>query len=239
MDCGGEMAALAEAQSFSFVDRVTRVLERVDYRRADSIEDKEAIYRLRHTAYVREGALQPTFTRKLSDAFDDLQNTWIFGIYIDEALCGSFRLHISLPGLSAMPAADVFPEIIGPEIAAGKTLVDPTRFVADAESARRFPELPYITVRLGYMAAEYFSADYVLAAVRSEHQAFYRRVFGHQIVCPPRQYLTLTKPLSLMMLHYPPARQRIVNRYPFFRSTFFERRMLFERPKLELRQSAA
>jgi hypothetical protein len=80
------------------------------------------------------------------------------------------------------------------------------------------------------MAAEYFDADLVLATVRAEHQAFYKRVFGHRPICPPRPYLTLTKPLSLMMLNYPPARDQIVMRYPFFRSSLFERRMLFERP---------
>lgn len=233
------MVALADARVPTFVERVTQLLERVDYRRADSAEEKEAIFRLRHDAYVREGALQPNFGRKLTDAYDDLANTWVFGIYIDGSLCGSFRLHATLPGLTAMPAADVFPDFIGPLIEDGKRLVDPTRFVADAAAARRYPELPYITVRLGYMAAEYFAADYVLATVRSEHQAFYRRVFGHSIVCPPRQYLTLTKPLSLMMLHYPPARERIVDRYPFFRSTLFERRMLFERPGAAARQSSA
>ena len=104
----------------------------------------------------------------------------------------------------------------------------PPGFVADAECARAFPELPYATVRLGYMAADYFGADLVLATVRAEHRAFYKRIFGHQTVCEPRPYPTLAKPISLMTLHYPSERGRIVQRYPFFRSTLFERRMLFE-----------
>ena len=41
---------------------------------------------------------------------------------------------------------------------------------------------------------------------------------------------SLTKPISLMALDYPLARERVIRRHPFFRSTYFERRMLFARP---------
>lgn len=223
----------------SFNERITRFLERVDYRRADSEAEREAIYRLRYEAYVREGALRPSPGASLSDAFDEGDNSWTFAVHIDGQLASSVRLHLSTGGCPRFPAAEVFPEVMGPELEARRTIIDPTRFVADANCARNFTELPYVTLRLGYMAAEYFSADLVLATVRAEHQAFYKRVFGHRPVAPPRPYLTLIKPLSLMMLHYPSARDRIVERYPFFRSTLFERRMLFERTSFEARQSAA
>ena len=223
----------------SFSERVLHLLERVDYRRADSAEERDAIYRLRYEAYLREGALKPDFTRKLSDRYDERDDTWTFGIYIGGQLASSVRLHISVNGAADFPGAEVFPETILPELAAGKTIVDPTRFVADATCARLYPELPYVTLRLGFLAAEYFDTNYVLATVRSEHQAFYKRVFGHRPMCPPRQYLTLTKPLSLMMLDFPPAREQILARYPFFRSTFFERRMLFEQPAPAIAQLSA
>ncbi len=226
-------------QTSSFVDRVDAVRQRIEYRRADTTGDMETIYRLRHDAYVREGALLPTSSGTLTDAYDDLENTWNFGLYLDGRLASSFRLHVNVPGHSTMPVADVFPDYIVPELAAGRTIVDPTRFVADFEVARTCPELPYLTVRLGFLAADYFSADIVTATVRSEHQAFYRRVFGHKVVSLPRQYLTLTKPLALMMLRYPPERERIIRRYPFFHSTEMERRQLFERPERRARRPAA
>lgn len=235
------MTAVAKIAATSFTDRIFHALDRVDYRRVESAEDREAIYRMRYDAYLREGAIAPDFSRRLSDRFEELENTWTFGVYIDGELGSSFRLHLAQPGNADTPAMQVFPEFIQSEIEAGKTIIDPSRFVADWTVARRYPELPYVTVRLGYMAAEYFSADFVLATVRTEHQAFYKRVFGHHQVCPPRTYLTLTKPLSLMTLHYPPARERILRRHPFFRSTLFERRMLFERREKQaaLQRSAA
>ncbi|HEV2000779.1 MAG TPA: hypothetical protein VGQ97_09890, partial [Xanthobacteraceae bacterium] len=89
--------------------------------------------------------------------------------------------------------------------------------------------LPYITLRLPWLACEYFNADVCLATVRSEHQAFYRRVFGQRPKCPARTYPGLMKPIALMMLDYRQGRDQVNARYPFFRSTVFERRMLFER----------
>ena len=86
-----------------------------------------------------------------------------------------------------------------------------------------------MTVRLPWLASEYFNADLLLAAVRAEHQAFYKRTLGHQAVCEPRPYPKLQKPISLMSLNYREARDRVHQRYPFFRSNYFERRMLFER----------
>jgi len=122
----------------------------------------------------------------------------------------------------------VFPDILGPELEKGKVMVDPTRFVADPARAKRIPELPYMTLRLAYVACEYFRADLGLASVRAEHQAFYRRVFLHSI-SPPRDYPSLTKPICLMAIDFPSLRDKVFARYPFLRSSYFERRMLFER----------
>ena len=44
---------------------------------------------------------------------------------------------------------------------------------------------------------------------------------------------TLTKPLCLMAANYPEVRERIFERYPYFRSSYFERRKLFERSNVQ------
>ena len=91
------------------------------------------------------------------------------------------------------------------------------------------PELPYVTLRLAYLACEYFNADIGLAIVRAEHQAFYRRVFMHETIAEPRFFPGLLKPVGLMAADFPAMRERVFKRYPMMRSTAFERRMLFER----------
>lgn len=223
----------------SLVDRVMGLLERVDYRRVETPEQREAIYRLRYQAYLREGAIPPNHTGRFADSLDETGNAWIFAICVDGELASSIRLHVASPQAPQLPALNVFGDLLSPEIAAGKVLIDPTRFVTDRAASRRFPELCYVTTRLAWVASEFFKADLLLATVRAEHQAFYRRVFGHRPICPPRHYPSLAKPISLMALDYPAGRDRVVRRYPFFHSTHFERRMLFGEQALEAAMRSA
>jgi N-acyl amino acid synthase FeeM len=224
------MGVAASASTETFTGRIARLLERVDYRRVESPEDLEPIFRLRYDAYVKEGTLAPGINKRLTDNFDGSKNTWIFGVYIDNQLASSIRLHITSPQHTDMPALPVFADVLLPEVQAGKIIIDPSRFVAEPSMTGLYPQLPYLTVRLPWIACDYFNADYVLATVRAEHNAYYKRVFGFRTVCTPRPYPPLIKPLTLMMLDYNRTKHEEVNhRYPFFRSTFFERRMLFER----------
>jgi hypothetical protein len=60
-------------------DRVLRLLERVDYRRAETERDKEAIFCLRYSAYLREGAIFANVGGKFSDATGKRLDFW--GVY--------------------------------------------------------------------------------------------------------------------------------------------------------------
>lgn len=211
------------------VERGIELLDQVDYRLAETREDREAIYRLRYRAYLNEGAIEPNRDHKITDRFDEMSNSWVFGVYLDGALASSIRLSISSPEHPLTPSVDVFPDYLQSDVDQGKVMVDPTRFVADPDLAGRFPELPYITLRLCFVACSYFNADLGLATVRAEHRSFYKRLFMHQPLSPPRIYPGLTKPICLMAVDFPAAREKVFARYPYLRSSFFERRMLFER----------
>jgi hypothetical protein len=82
-------------QTSRFADRVLRLLERVEYRRADSPADKAAIYRLRHDAYMRAGTVEPRPSGMFHDAMDEKDNAWLIGLFIDGELAGALRLHVS------------------------------------------------------------------------------------------------------------------------------------------------
>lgn len=210
-------------------NRGIEVLERVDYRLAVTPQEKQDIYRLRYRAYLNEGAIHPNPDEMTTDRYDDMPNTWIFGVYMAGQLASSIRISVASPDMPTSPSVDVFSDILGPEVARGKVIVDPTRFVADQTLARLFPELPYVTVRLGYIACNYFDADIGLATVRAEHRAFYRRVFLQQSLCEPRLFPGLIKPVGLMAADYHDIRERVFQRFPYMRSSHFERRMLFGR----------
>jgi N-acyl amino acid synthase FeeM len=205
------------------------LLDQAEYRLAVSEVEKEDIYNLRYRAYLSEGAIEPRADHRLADRFDDLPNSWTFGIYVSGELTSSVRISVATPDNSDTPAVDAFPDLLEPELAKGKLIVDPNRFVADPVRRTQYPQLPYITLRLAYVACEHFKADIGTATVRKEHQAFYRRVFLHKPLCLPRPYPILTKPLCLMAVDYPKLREKVFQRYPMFRSTELERRTLFER----------
>jgi hypothetical protein len=222
------MGAPVLSSMHGYADRASALLDRIDCRLADSYEEKEQVFRLRYEAYLREGAITPNGQQMLWDRFDEADNCWTFGLHIDNKIASSVRICISFPNDPLTPAVEAFPDFLESELAGGKTIMDTNRFVADPEIARMYPELPYLTVRLAYMASAYFDTALAIATPRREHQAFYKRVFGMKVVCDPRPYPTITKPLSLMMVDCHSYRAKVVARYPYFRSTFFERRMLFE-----------
>jgi hypothetical protein len=205
------------------------LLEQVDYRLARTPAEKEEIYRLRYRAYLREGAVKPSAEQRVTDQYDDLPNSWTFGVYLRRELYSSVRISVLTSAWRHSCSAEAFGEILMPKLDGGEVIIDPARFVADPDSAKRFPELPYFTLRLAYMACEYFNADLGLAIVRPEHQAFYRRVFFHETIAEPRLFPGLLKPVGLMAANFPAMREKVFKRYPMMRSTAFERRMLFER----------
>ena len=222
------MRSPAEARPMA-LGRSPDPLDQVDYRLAQTPEEKDEIYRLRYRAYLREGAIQPSTDGRVIDQFEDAPNAWTFGVYFHGELYSSIRVSVLTPEWRMSPSVELFGDVLHPELDKGKVIIDSTRFVADPEKARNFPELPYVTVRLGSMAGVYFNADYGLAIVRPEHQAFYRRVFLHETWCEPRLYPGLVKPVGLMAAHLPTVRDRVLARYPFLRSSAFERRTLFDR----------
>jgi hypothetical protein len=205
------------------------LLDEVDYRLAETEAQKEAIYSLRYRAYLHEGAIEPRADQRLTDRFDNLPNSWLFGIYLDGELTSSIRISVATRDNDDTPAVDAFRDLLAPELAKGKVIVDPNRFVADPLSRTKYPELPYLTVRLGYVACGYFNADIGTATVRAEHRAFYQRLFLQKSLCEPRPYPTLTKPLCLMAADYPIIRDKVFERFPLMRSSAAERQMLFER----------
>lgn len=223
------MSRLYGAHELGFDESIRAFLLKVECRAPVGDSEKEQIYRLRYRAYAREGALPPGAPEIFKDAMDEAANARTFGFYVDGKLASSIRLHIATPENPVCPAMAVFSDYLRPVFDSRMSVIDPTRFVADAAFARLYPKLPYVTVRVAFMACDYFVTNLLLATVRTEHQAFYRRLFGHRVACDARPYPSLSKPISLMVLDFPAERERIKFRYPFLRSTESERQAIFGR----------
>jgi hypothetical protein len=216
------MKSGAEPRASLFV-RGGALFDRVDYRRIETPEERDQLYLMRYRAYLHGGLILPSESQRVSDRYDEEPNALTFGIYVDGELCSSIRLHVLTPEWRLSYSTELFGDILHPRLDRGEVFIDPARFVADPEKAQRFPELPYLTVRLVFLACEYFNADTGLALVRAEHQGFYRRVFLNET------FPNVTKKVALMATDFRNVKERVMDRFPIMRSSAFERRMLFQR----------
>lgn len=222
------MKSRAEPRTTLFVPE-SGLSDRVEYRLMETPEEKDSIYLMRYKAYLHGGVTAPSESQRVTDHYDDAPNAWMFGIYIDGELCSSLRLNVVTSDCRISGSVDLFGDVLHPRIDQGEVFIDPLRLAALPEKARQFPEIPYLTVRLAYMACEHFGADTGLALVRAEHQAFYRRVFLSEVIAEPRSFPGFLPKVALMASDYRAVRERVMTRFPIMRSDAFERRMLFQR----------
>lgn len=208
--------------------RISDYRPEIEYRVATTPEELEEIYRLRYRAYLREGEIDPIASGRFTDDYDKLDNCWIFGIYADDQLVSSIRLHVISKQRRRGPALDVFPDVVSPLIESGRVIVDPTRFVSDPEANRRYPELAFITMRVPCMACLCFDADYCFATVRAEHRPFYQRIFQAKALCEPRPYPTLKHPICVMQIEVERMRNLLMSRHSTFQSSIADWRMVFD-----------
>jgi hypothetical protein len=212
----------------SFSDRVLAFLERVEHRIARTDCDREAAFRLRYDAYVRNGLMEPRSDRRLFDTrYDDADNAWITLTFVDGELAATARVNIGTGEKSALPSMAVYPDLVAPRLRAGLVISETTRFAANIKYSRSNPELAYVAIRPAYMALEHFDIDVAVASPRLEHMAFYRRVLQFVPWCEPRPYPGLTAKFACMGMDFQEVRERVETRYPFYTSTPSEREALF------------
>jgi hypothetical protein len=221
------MADLSEPREMGFNERVLSLVRSLDQREPKGDAEKDEIYRLRFAAYQRAKMVTPDVPMIFKDQFDDAVNGKTLGIYLDGALAASIRIHVASQDIPVAPALKVYPDILWPLLNAGKIIVDPTRHVVKLHHAGMFPRLPYVTVRLAWMACEHYGADFVLATIPTHHKSFYRRIFGVGIETAPRSYPGIAVPVILLAWNYSKINYEVNARYPFLKSDERERISIF------------
>ena len=231
MNSETEIANPGAAAFSPFVRTVISLLEHVHYRRINSGEDLEAIYRLRYKAYRAAGFIGENESRKMVDAYDDLPNCHRFGVYYGDNLVSTIRIHTIDQTNSKSPVSDVFGDSILPMVASGARFVTFSLLAADPEWSNNIKALPYLTLRPAVIAAQFFDADFMSFMVRREHANFYARVFHakeHDEKKGPLDHLSHSVPVKLMTTSVGAALyEHVIRRFPFFGSTKTEQRLLF------------
>ncbi len=226
-----------------FAGALIDILDRVTYRPVKLEDLEDPVYRLRYEAYRREEFIPINSQQIAGDDYDNTPNAYCFGVYIDEDLVSSIRLHHVTPSQRFSPSRTIYPEILDPLLDAGNTYIDPSRFTADHDASLAYPALPFLTTRIIVMASDYFNVDFCLSSVRPEHGAFYQRVFKSECVGDIRYYDGLNFPVCMYSADVPKVLPGIYSRFPFYRSTREEQKQLFSvrgegRFKLHIHASA-
>jgi hypothetical protein len=204
--------------------------DRIEYRLIETPEERDTVYLMRYRAYLHGGLISPSESQRIIDSYDDAPNAWIFGIYIDGELCSALRVHVLTSECRTSYSTELFGDVLHSRLDRGEVFIDPARLCADPEKGQRFPELPYLALRLGYLACDHFNAGTGLAMVRTDHEAFYRRVFLSETIAGPRSFPGWdSMKVVLTACDFPNARKAILSRFPIMRSSASERQMLFDR----------
>ncbi|GAB5460450.1 N-acyl amino acid synthase FeeM domain-containing protein [Hoeflea alexandrii] len=226
------MANAAQGKITGFSASVMRFLESIEYRRVDNANDLEDVARIRYKAFTMVG-LAPQNGSLLIDDLDFKPNAHVMGIYFDEQLVSTIRVHHVTSAQRDSVAVSHFPDVMNPLLDAGQTFIDPVRFAADPDIMREYPALPYLTLRVATMATDYFHTDYCLSVIKPNHRAFYKRIFNSHPLVEPRYFEKYDSNIELHASNAHVELQKIYDRFPFFNSQLCERRLMFA-PRQEL-----
>jgi hypothetical protein len=211
----------------AFAGSIFSLLDRVEYRRIVEPDDFAEIARLREQAYKSRTFIEADKFGPLIDDHDRMDDCYVIGVYVDEKLASTVRIHVVSEAHLHGPVASYFPHRARELVAGGKRYVDPSRFASDGRALWDYPLLPFITLRAVSMAHMYFETDNIAKVVRADTASFYKRSFGSVEVEPAQTVAKFTVPLAMLVASDPEIRQRLNTRYRFFKSLPTEQRMMF------------
>ena len=218
----------AAALSIRGAAQLSYFSKRVTYRLARSHVERDAIFKLRYQSYFRAGLIsQNSFGRYIETA-DHAANTYLIGLYAGPKLVSSLRLQIGSPTTPNFSSLELFPHVLKPLLESNRTIVDMGCVAADGGLLGLYVWLPYLALRPWITAAEYFHADYIVAATRPQHQPFYQRALGcelHSDLQPAPRHIGS---VGLVSLDFATSAKSLYENLPFLRSTPSERQRLFE-----------
>lgn len=211
----------------NFALHILNFLDRIEYRRVISEEDLEQVGRLRYRSYMTRNVMDDNLIGTIIDDIDRDSHAYVYGMYIDQSLVSTLRVHHITPDHRRGTSVNLFPDVLGPMLDRDISFVDPTRFASEPALLSEYPAIPYLTLRIAAMASEHFSADFCLAAVKPEHMAFYKRIFGSQLLADPRDHEGYGIQVALGAAPVSSIRDAVAVRFPFFKSQPHERRNMF------------
>jgi len=155
---------------------------------AQTPQERDEVYKLRHEAYRRDGAIDRQPGDRFSDRFDSLPNS--FSLVLrrnDTAPKATVRISVLRPdlGWTEAPSRHVFGEHPALEAMANESYVEASRLCFGPQARRDV----FVNL-LGHLAAlsDVFDTKWLVACPRVEHAHVYKSLFGFRQLAEPRQY---------------------------------------------------
>lgn len=211
-----------------FNKQVMQFLDRTEYRRCETGEDIEAIYRLRYKSYRTHDLVSGNSRPLLHDDLDETPNCHRFGVFIDGRLVSTMRLHHLTRQAPYSPVFNSYRDEMEERLERGETFIDPSRLAADPDWTSYYRPIPYLTLRLAVIACQHFDVTSCFSLIRAEHTAFYQRIFNSVQIGEARPYKGVTVPVIPFESTCALNMEKTLERFPFFRSTPLEQRLLFD-----------
>ncbi|MEL6920612.1 MAG: hypothetical protein AAFO77_06245, partial [Pseudomonadota bacterium] len=201
-------------------------LNGMHYRRVVGGQALEAVGALRSKAFDAKSIYTQKFDEPVIEAFDQIADAYIFGLYREEQLVATLRINVAKAGAEDTPAVKTFPNQLRPLIDQGLSFVDPGRLSVDPELVKTLPALPMYILRTSFMATMRLGPGRCVAVVRDHHEKFYRKVLKAVRIAGPMYPGNTFAKLSLISMTNSHASD-IQARYPVFNFSDEEPQRLF------------
>jgi hypothetical protein len=207
--------------------QLSRFSEPIVARLARIYVERDAIFKLRYHSYRRAALIPANAFSRYIESSDHAESSYLIGLYVDRTLIATLRLQIGNATATALSPPELFPRALKPLLKGNKTVVHMSCVATHPDLACTYAWLPYFILRSWIVAAQHFQADTIAAAVRPQHQVFYRRVLECQLHGESWSQPRHLAPVGLVSLDFAASARRLYENIPFLRSTRAERQQLF------------
>jgi hypothetical protein len=196
-------------------------------KRAHTEDLKEEVYALRYRAYLQEGAIEPHPSERFCDHFDNQPNNVTWALTDHGRVVGSIRTTWYDPAdpTHKIPEQLGYPEEVERLATASQRILSGNRFVTEPDRPQRDSLYPILLLRHHMMVAHQ-RADLALAAVRSNHLPFYRRMLQLERVSEGRIYPGLKSVMYLTACNFSNGVDSVYVNTPSLKPKGYERMFL-------------
>lgn len=196
--------------------------------RVHSAELREEVYALRYRAYRSVGALPESHCERFTDPYDVQPNHVLWALSANDRVIGSIRTTWYDPKASwQIPEIERYGDDILRVVPQGQRMLSGNRFVIDPDHGKSSASYAMLLLRHHMLVAQQ-RADWALAAVRSNHLPFYRRVLKLERVSEGRLYPGLNSVMYLTACDFSKNVERVYAHQPVVRPRGYERVLLDE-----------